>query len=76
MLLKQEPFDVKFQYLFELKWAKKGVKNSFKEKKEEGFKQVKKYQQLEEIKNIKNLYSYLIISDGNELEIIEVEGDN
>jgi len=76
MLLKQEPFEVKFQYLFELKWVKKGLnkrKGDWEKKKEEGISQIKRYKQLKDIKNLKNLYSYLIISDGNGLEVIEVE---
>ena len=72
MLLKQEPFEVKFQYLFELKWVKKGIKGDWSKKNKEGLAQVKKYKKLKDIKNIENLYSYLIISDGDNLEIIEV----
>jgi len=96
MLLKQEPFDVKFQFLFELKWVKKGIihpakskqldsaplhisvkqkegNKSWENKKEEGINQIKGYLQLPDIKKLKNLRSYLIVSDGDELEIIEVE---
>jgi hypothetical protein len=76
MLLKQEPFEVKFQYLFELKWVKKGVnenhKNSWKNKKIEGISQVERYKRLSDIKDLKNLHSFLIISDGENLKLIEV----
>jgi hypothetical protein len=91
MLLKQEPFDVKFQYLFELKWVKKtkpttqsrsnstmhpsqkGNYRSWENKRIEGIKQIEKYKKLNDIKELNNLHSYLIISDGEKLEIIEVE---
>jgi len=77
MLLKQEPFEVKYQYLFELKWVKKGKSTTFEsrwnDKKEEGIKQIKKYQKLKDIKDLNNLYSYLIISDGDEVEIVGVD---
>jgi hypothetical protein len=72
MLLKQEPFEVKYQYLFEFKWVKKGLKGSWEDKKIEGIAQIERYKKLNDIKNLKNLHSYLIISDGNDLEIIEV----
>jgi len=91
MLLKQEPFDVKYQFLFELKWAKRGRRSSattvtdvalqhrpykdWNTKKEEGINQIKGYLQLDEIKKINEelqLCSYLIIADGDKVEIIEV----
>jgi len=72
MLLKQEPFEVKHQYLFELKRVKKDNKD-FESKKKEGINQIKEYLKLEEIKKLKNLHSYLIISNGNDLDIIEVK---
>ena len=91
MLLKQEPFDVKYQFLFELKWAKRGRRSSattvtdvalqhrpykdWNTQKEEGINQIKGYLQLDEIKKINEelqLCSYLIIADGDKVEIIEV----
>jgi hypothetical protein len=81
MLLKQEPFKTKFQFLFELKWAKRGAKkdddNSWENKKKEGINQIKRYLQLKEIKEVEKvlpLSSYLIIADGEKVEIIEVKG--
>ncbi|MBL0708032.1 MAG: PD-(D/E)XK nuclease domain-containing protein, partial [Sulfurimonas sp.] len=71
MLLERNPFEVDFQYLFELKWAKK-KDNDYEDKKKEGIVQIKGYLQLPAIKSLKNLQSYLIISNGEKLEIVEV----
>ena len=76
MLLKQEPFDVKYQFLFELKWAKKTISGDWEKKKIEGINQIRGYLQLDEIKKINKelgLYSYMIIADGDKVEIIEVK---
>ena len=81
MLLKQEPFKTKFQFLFELKWVKRGAKkgdnNSWENKREEGIEQIKGYLKLNDIKEIEKispLFSYLIIADGERVEIVEVKG--
>jgi len=64
-----------------LKWAKRGAKkdddNSWENKKKEGINQIKRYLQLKEIKEVEKvlpLFSYLIIADGEKVEIIEVKG--
>lgn len=72
MLLERSPFDVKFQYLFELKYSKK-KDNNWEQKKQEGISQIQGYQQLEEITQLKNLKCYLIISNGDELKMHLVE---
>ena len=76
MLLKQEPFKTKFQFLFELKWAKRSIAGDWKAKRNEGIEQVKGYLKLKDIKEIEKispLFSYLIIADGEKVEIVEVK---
>jgi len=70
MLLERSPFKVDYQFLFELKFAKKG---KWEEKKAEGIKETKEYLELSSIKRFENLKSYLIIADSQKLEIIEVK---
>ncbi len=72
MLLEQLPHIAKYQFLFELKWSKK-TKSNWNLKREEGIEQIKGYLELEDIKKIKNLYSFLIIADGDRVEIVEVK---
>jgi len=38
----------------------------------EGIEQVKGYMQLQEIKELENLKAYVIVSDGFEVEVVEV----
>ncbi len=76
MLLERSPFDVNFQYLFELKFCKKkdaNTKNNWEQKKQQGIKQIQGYLQLADIKPLKNLKSYLIISNGDDLEMLLVD---
>ncbi len=76
MLLQRSPFDVNYQYLLELKFCKKkdsGSKNGWEQKKQQGIKQIQGYLKLEDIKQLENLKSYLIISNGDELEMVLVE---
>ena len=76
MLLERNPFDVNYQYLFELKFCKK-KDHDWDKKEQEGIKQIQGYLQLDDIQNIaspkNNLKSYLIISDGDDLNMIRVE---
>jgi predicted RNA-binding protein with PUA-like domain len=53
--------------------SQKGNYRSWENKRIEGIKQIEKYKKLNDIKELNNLHSYLIISDGEKLEIIEVE---
>jgi hypothetical protein len=71
MLLEQLPHVAKHQFLFELKWSKK-TKSNWDSKRKEGIEQIKGYLELEDIKKMKNLYSFLIIADGERVEIVEV----
>ena len=72
MLLQRSPFEVNYQYLFELKFSKKKDKD-WEQKKQQGIKQIQGYLQLEDIQGLENLKSYLILSNGDELEMIAVK---
>ncbi|NEW61699.1 AAA family ATPase, partial [Sulfurovum sp. bin170] len=58
-------------YLFELKWKKD--KDSYSYIKKEGIKQVKGYLELDKIKAIPKLRSYLLIGSKNGVEFVEVD---
>jgi hypothetical protein len=75
MLLERSPFAVNYQYLFELKFCKKkdaGTSNNWEQKKQQGIKQIQGYLQLADINPLKNLKSYVIISNGEDLEMVLV----
>ncbi len=72
MLLERSPFDVNYQYLFELKFCKK-KDNKWEQKKQQGIKQIQGYLHLDNIKPLKNLKSYLILSNGDDLEMVLVD---
>lgn len=59
-------------YLFELKWKKD--KDSYNYIKKEGIKQVKEYLELDKIKSIPKLRSYLLIGSKDGVEFIKVDG--
>lgn len=72
MLLQRSPFDVNYQYLFELKFCKKkdsGTEHDWNKKKQQGIEQIQRYLELDDITLLKNLKSYLIISNGDDLEM-------
>ena len=71
MLLQRSPFEVNYQYLFELKFCKKKDKD-WAQKKQQGIEQIKAYLKLDDIQSLTNLKSYLIIANGDELEMIAV----
>ncbi len=75
MLLERSPFEVNHQFLFELKFSKKsgGVKG-WQDKKAEGIKQVREYLLLEDIRKMVKLKSYLLLTNGSEVEVIPVSG--
>lgn len=72
MLLERKPFKVDYQYMFELKWVKK-KDNNYEKVKQDGINQIKDYLALSDIKELENLQSYLIVSDGTKLEMVKVE---
>jgi len=57
-------------YLFELKWMKSG--DSYNYVKKEGIKQVRGYLELDKIKAIPKLRSYLIIGSKDGVEFLDV----
>jgi len=67
LLLERPPYEMKYQFLIELKKGK-----NIDEKLNEGKEQVKKYLELEDIKELKNLKSYVIASDGKNVRFKEV----
>jgi len=72
VLLERSPFKVNFQFLLEIKYYKKSKPQEKDLKIKEGIEQVKGYMQLQEIKELENLKAYVIVSDGFEVEVVEV----
>ncbi len=74
MLLERNPFKVEHQFLFELKYSKKkDGKRGWEEKREQGVRQVREYLALEDIQRLPKLRSYLLLTNGSEVEIVAVE---
>ncbi len=57
-------------YLFELKWKKE--KDNYETIKKEGMKQVEGYQQLDKVKSIPKLRSFLLIGSKDGVEFLEL----
>ncbi|CAK8725243.1 Putative AAA-ATPase [Candidatus Electrothrix laxa] len=73
LLLERNPIEVRYQFLFELKYSKKKEgKRGMEEKRAEGIEQVRAYRQLAEIKKMPKLKSYLLLTDGSAIEAVEV----
>ncbi len=73
LLLERSPYEVKHQFLFELKYSKKSEGDKgWQEKKAEGIKQVQEYLQLEDIRAMVKLRSYLLLTNGSVVEIIPI----
>ncbi|WLE99167.1 MAG: AAA family ATPase [Candidatus Electrothrix communis] len=73
LLLERKPVEVRYQFLFELKYSKKkdGAKG-LEEKRIEGIEQIRGYQALADIKRLPKLQSYLLLTDGTEIEAVAV----
>jgi hypothetical protein len=73
LLLERNPVEVRYQFLFELKYSKKkdGAKG-LDVKRVEGIDQIRAYQELAEIRKLPKLKSYLLLTDGTEIEATEV----
>jgi len=73
LLLERNPIEVRYQFLFELKYSKKkdGAKG-LAEKKAEGIAQIRGYQELADIQRLPKLKSYLLLTDGTEIEAVAV----
>jgi hypothetical protein len=73
LLVKRSPFDVNYQHLIELKYSKKGDgEASWEAKKQEGIEQVQGYLQLPEIAAMRNLKAWLMLTDGERVEVLVV----
>jgi len=73
LLTKYDPYDSKYQFLIEFKYVKVKEEKEFEKKKAEGIAQIQKYKHSENIKNLANLKSYLVLfHNKRESEIIEV----
>ncbi len=73
LLLERNPIEVKYQFLLELKFVKKKEGTfGWQEKKEQGMQQVAEYLQLKEMKRLSSLQGYLILTNGSDLEIVQV----
>jgi len=74
LLLERNPIEVRYQFLFELKYSKKKEgQRGLEEKRAEGLTQVREYQQLAEIKKLPKLKSYLLLTDGSTMEAVAIE---
>ncbi|MDU9050719.1 MAG: AAA family ATPase [Candidatus Electrothrix sp. Rat3] len=73
LLLERNPIEVRYQFLFELKYSKKKEgKRGLEGKRIEGIAQVRAYQELAEIRKLPKLKSYLLLTDGSAIEAVEV----
>ena len=73
LLLERKPVEVRYQFLFELKYSKKkdGAKG-LEEKRIEGIEQIRGYHGLADIKRLPKLQSYVLLTDGTEIEAVAV----
>ncbi|WGZ94846.1 MAG: AAA family ATPase [Candidatus Thiothrix putei] len=71
LLLERNPIAVPHQHLIELKYSKKSDKAAgWAAKKQEGIEQVQGYLQLPEIAALKNLVAWLLVTDGERVEVV------
>ena len=74
LLLERSPYKVNYQHLIELKYVKKsGKAAAWEAKRAEGIAQVQAYLQLPEIATLKQLFAWVFISDGEQLEAVAVD---
>ncbi|MCW5203274.1 AAA family ATPase [Desulfobulbus sp. US4] len=73
LLLERNPIEVRYQFLFELKFSKKkDGAQGLAEKRAEGIAQIRGYQELADIRGLPKLQSYLLLTDGTEIEAVAV----
>ena len=73
LLLERKPVEVRYQFLFELKYSKKKDREKgMEEKRAEGITQIREYQGLADIRALAKLQSYLLLTDGTEIEAVAV----
>jgi hypothetical protein len=71
MFLYRPPYFPNYQFLIELKYLKKTQANKLKQITNDAKNQIKDYLALEEIKNLENLKSWVIVFVGKKAEVIE-----
>jgi hypothetical protein len=71
MFLYRPPFFPNYQFLIELKYLKKTQANKLQQTTKDAKNQLKDYLEFEEIKNLENLKSWLIVFVGKKAEVIE-----
>ncbi|MCI5146400.1 MAG: AAA family ATPase, partial [Candidatus Electrothrix sp. AR3] len=73
LLLERSPIEVRYQFLFELKYSKKKQgEKGMAAKRAEGVEQIRGYQQLVEVQRLPKLKSYLLLTDGSAIEAVAV----
>ncbi|MDQ5767693.1 AAA family ATPase [Thiothrix subterranea] len=74
LLLERSPFVVQHQHLIELKYAKKSDKEKgWKAKRKEGIEQVEGYLQLPEIATLPKLSAWVLLTDGERVDVIKMQ---
>ncbi len=74
LLLERNPFKVKHQFLFELKYSKKkDGERGLRKKRVEGMKQVQEYLLLNSIRDLHGLRAYLLLTNGSQIEAVAVQ---
>lgn len=71
MFLYRPPYFPNYQFLIELKYLKKTQANKLAQITKDAKNQIKDYLALEEIKNLENLKSWVIVFVGKKAEVIE-----
>ncbi|MDD5391702.1 MAG: AAA family ATPase [Thiothrix sp.] len=74
LLMERSPYAVKHQHLIELKYAKKGEgEKAWEAKRQEGIGQVQGYLQLPEIAVLPKLSAWVLIADGERVEVVKIQ---
>ena len=71
MFLYRLPFSPPYQFLFELKYLKKTQRQKLDSKRLEAINQIKTYLNFEEVKQLDNLKSWVIVFVGDQAEVVE-----
>jgi len=74
LLLERSPYEVNYQHLIELKYAKKSDgEKGWAQKKQEGIEQVQGYLQLPSIVGLEKLSAWVVVADGERVEWVAVD---
>ncbi len=71
MFLYRPPFFPNYQFLFELKYLKKTARKKLQQTRREAKNQIKGYLDFEEVKQLENLRSWVIVFVGEKAEVVE-----